>query len=529
MISLLKSKSDFFNLRTIFLSADKLSVHHWQKGKLGSSYLFDVDEAGQMNFKRYLEQSSNTPAYVLIDTIEEEFREDTIPHVFGSDRDALIKRKQGKLFRDAEYHYADFLGRDEQGRRDDKFLFTAITNNQLLTPWLELLDEHKVPVKGVISLPQLLQSFIKHIPDVSKHALVVTMQSISGLRQTFFLDKKLKLSRLSKLPRYGTDPYAPRIDSEVDKIQRYLNSLRLVPNDVPLDVYVLADKRTLEDFDREKTKSPMFKHHLIDIKEVSSKLGLEMEKSIPFIDQLLMVHLFNDRPKNYYASEKDMRYAKMRNMKVAMNVCSVLVLLTSVAYSGYSLMGAIFYQQQSTDAKNKADYYQARYNLAKERLPETPVDSYQIKTAVDAIDTIKQYKSSPYEMLSILGSNLVNFPQVQLDSFDWSFSMDPYRDTVASSDSINYEQSAEESNEVPKFYQISNIKARLEPFDGNYREAIATVNQFVETLKSEKEVYDVSIESLPLDISSESTLQGDADKQEKTALFSLRAVVGVYE
>ena len=42
--------------------------------------------------------------------------------------------------------------------------------------------------------------------------------------------------------------------------------------------------------------------------------------------------------------------------------------------------------------------------------------------------------------------------------------------------------------------------------------AIETVNNFAETLRNNELVHDVSIESFPLDISSDSTLQGDAKK-----------------
>lgn len=78
-----------------------------------------------------------------------------------------------------------------------------------------------------------------------------------------------------------------------------------------------------------------------------------------------------------------------------------------------------------------------------------------------------------------------------------------------------------------KYYQISNLKAHIEPFDGNYREAIAMVNKFAESLRSADSAYEISIESFPLDISSSATLQGDAETTGKEALFALRAVIGV--
>ncbi|MEM7026666.1 MAG: hypothetical protein AAF410_00390 [Pseudomonadota bacterium] len=528
MISSLKSRSDFFNARAINISADKLSVYHWERGSLVSSYLFDVDEAGQENFKKYLSEAANTPLYVLVDLIEEEFRQDSIPHVFGADKDALIKRKQSRLFRDSGFQHAEFQERDEEGRRDDNYLFMALTKNDLLEPWLELLDEHKVPIKAVLSLPQLLQTFLKRLPDVSDYALLVSMQSISGLRQSFFLNKKLKLSRLSKLPRFGTESYAPRISAEIEKIQRYVNSLRLIPNDKRLDIYIQADRKTLDEFQSKRPSLPNVTYHYLDINELAGSFNLQIEKGFPFSDQLFISHLLEQGAVNYYAKPKNLRYSKMRNTRIAMNLCSILLFLGGVVFSGYSVMNGLIYKQQAEDAKVKTDFYQGRYNLARERLPETVVDSYKVKTAVDAAGTLGDYKSTPYNSLVIIGKTLQLFPEIKLDDINWAYSVSP----VINNDSNNVatrvipaSQNTEDENY--KYFHISTLNAHIDAFDGDFRKAIATVNSFAERLKQVDSVYDVTVTSMPLDISSNATLQGAAGASQKEALFSLQAVIGI--
>ena len=518
MISLLRSKFDLFNSRAVYLSADKLSVYHLNRGKLGSTYLFDVDDVGRANFGRYLQETPNTPTYLLLDIIEEEFRLDTIPHVFGSDRKALIERKQSRLFRDAVYFYTENQGREEEGRHDDKVLFMALTNYEIIKPWLDLLDNNKVPLTGIISLPQLIQSYIKTLPDISNHALIVTLQSISGLRQTFFQNKLLKISRLSKLPRYGTVPYAPKVNSEIEKIQRYLNSLRLIPNDAALDIYIIADKSVLDEMERQKASSSMIKKHYLDVNKLVQSAGLDSDLSTPFSDQLFIYHLLTIRPENCYASKKEMRYSSMRKMRIAMNSVSVLMLIISFIYSGLYFMDGITLKQQSEDSKNKADFYQARYNLAKERLPKTPVEPAQIKVAVDAVKTLNDYRSTPYEMMSFLGKTLEKFPSIKLEDMEWNFSVDP---------KTNSDKPVNAENKSYKYFQIASIKARIVPFDGNYREAISTVNKFAETLRSSEVAYAVSILSFPLDISSTARLQGGSNAVGKEALFSLKAVIGI--
>jgi hypothetical protein len=523
-----KSKSDFFNRRALFISAEKMSVYHWEKGELGSSYLFDLDSVGRDNFERYLKESENTPMTILVDVIEEEFRQDTIPHVFGSDRQALIERKQARLFRDADHVYVQNQGREEEGRRDDRLLFMALTKQEVVKPWLELLDKYKVPVKGILSVSLLLQSYIKTLPDISDHALLVTMQSISGLRQTFFQNKELKISRLSKLARYGTESYAPRVESEVEKIQRYLNSLRLIPNDASLDVYIFADKSTLDELDKRKISLPMVRTHYYDVNKLFKLSVTGISHAVPFCDQLLLNHLLGNQPKNCYASSYEMRYSKLRNMRYALNITSASLLFFGLIYSSLNFMGGLTYKQESESSKSKADFYQVRYNLARERLPKTPVEPAQIKLAVDAVATLEEYKSTPYEMLSFIGQSLEKFPNIKLDNLDWKFSIDPNKGTATSIEENSSNLILDTvSGDVVKYYQISNLNAHIEPFDGNYREAIAMVNKFAETLRGIDSTYSISIESFPLDISSTATLQGNAKSSGKAALFSLRAVIGV--
>ena len=94
-------------------------MYHWYNGRIASSYLFDINDEGREYFERYLRQTPNSPIYIMVDVFEEEYRRETIPHVFGPDRQALLSRKQDRLFRDTPYTYTQTQGREEEGRRDE--------------------------------------------------------------------------------------------------------------------------------------------------------------------------------------------------------------------------------------------------------------------------------------------------------------------------------------------------------------------------------------------------------------------------
>ncbi len=539
MISSRKLNFDFSKRRALFISAQKAAVYHWDKGELGSSYLFDVNDEGREYFRRYLRETLNIPVYLIVDVFEEEFKSDTVPHVYGGDRSAIFERKKARLFRETPYYNARVLGREETGRKDDRVLFSAITNPKLIRTWVNLLEEHKIPLAGIYSVPLLTKSLLKLLPEPAANCLIVSIQSISGLRQTFIHNDQLRISRLVQLPRYGTEPYAPLIREEVDKIRRYLNSLRLASLDEPLDrslnIYFLCAGNLLEELQAEYSGASPSRLHFLDINDLLEKSGSTRRVSSPFSDQLLVRELLKQKPANCYASPAERRYNTMRNMRISMLAASTLLLVASVAWSGYAFMQGLDYRQNTLLAQNKTSFYTDRYQIAREGLPQTPVDAEDLQTAVDIAEKLADYKADMQKMISLISAGLNRYPAIRLQDFQWINSLDPNLRIGAAGQAGGQRPGGYagagtvvgDPQNTWDYYQIAEIDAEVRPFDGNYRIAIALINEFSETLRSRENVYDVSIVSMPLDVSSEASLQGSASAVQREARFSVRVVLGV--
>ncbi|MFT5132224.1 MAG: hypothetical protein ACI9SC_000689 [Gammaproteobacteria bacterium] len=533
MISSLTSKFRYFDRRALFISAHKAAVYHWDKGEIANSYLFDINEEGRRQFERYLTQTPNSPFYILADVFEEEYRRETIPHVFGPDRQALLNRKQDRLFRDTPYTYTEIQGRDTEGRRDDNILLTAITNPNLIKPWVEMLDVHKIPVAGIYSLPLLVSSLLKSRSELASHTLVVSLQSISGLRQTFIQKGELRISRLIQMPRYGTTPYAPLIADEAEKIQRYLNSLRLIPGDEVMDICFLLTGDLGKELKEELEKSGLSNYQIIDINELAAESGLQTKVTSPFCDQLFVSKLLKNAPVNHYGSPSERRYFSMRRLRYAMLATSLLLMIAGVLWSGYNLFNGLSSKQQSIAADLRKQFYSARYDMARERLPETPVEPIDLQQAVELSDTLGKYKTSPLAMIKVISKGLNRFPGIQLKNIQWVTSIDPNVELGGKSEVNTNKQNNIGFSGVSftdtgyLFYHVAFIEGRLDPFDGDFRKAISTINEYAEILRKVKSVHDVSIITLPLDVSSSTSLQGNTQLQSKVADFSIRLVVGL--
>jgi hypothetical protein len=531
MISLPRSSFELAPRRALFLSAHKAAVYQWKGGDLGSSFLFDANEEGRELFARYLKESQNAPMFVLVDVFEEEFRRDTIPHVFGSDREAIVARKKARAFRDTPFFNYVVEGRETDGRRDDRILMTAITNANHVRPWLKLLDDHKVPLAGVTSVPIFTKSLAKLLPEQKDSMLIVSLQSISGLRQTFIHKGDLRISRLVQMPRYGTEPYGPQIREEVEKIRRYLSSLRLASTEEAVDIYFLVTGDLHAELEAAYKDSGFSRYHVLDINDLMAAAGSKRRLSTPFSDQLLVHQLLQQRAANAYASASDRRYLTMRRLRQSMYAASAVFLAASVAWSGLNFLGGLTLKQGSIAAQRKTEFYSARYQMARERLPQTPVEPADIQIAVDLADALGKYRATPLDMMKLLSAGLQKVPQVQLNSIDWAARLSPYADVRkdASTAAAPAPQPAPAGTEQARYryYQIAVVDARLDPFDGNFRKAIATINSFAEALRSMDSVYDVQIKSMPLDTSSSASLQGNAAAEQRNAVFTMRVVLGI--
>ncbi len=540
MISSLRSRFDLFDRRAIYITGDKIAVYHWRSGGLADGFLFEATDAGFAQFAHYLEESPNIPVYLVVDVVEEEYRQDTMPHVVGRDRRAVIQRKLLRLFRNTPYQYAQVQGREPEGRKDDRLLLTALTNPDQLDPIIRLFSDNKVPLAGVYSLPAISKLLLDRLGAKSANLLLVTLHGASGLRQTYFRDQELKVSRLAKMPRYGSVPYAPHVLGELDKFRRYLVSLRLLNRDAPLDIFIISGGDLLGELRHQTRAVEQVRFHLVNVAEVGRRLGISGALTTPYSDVLFAHLLLDNEPANQYAPKHQGRYYRLFKTRVGMMAAAALLLLGGSVWSGFNVIEAVSLKQQASDAQQKAAYYRDRYEMARQRLPSTNnLAPRDIKAAVDTVDALYRHRAQPQEMMRAVSSALEGFPPLRLDRIDWVAAQDPNAD-------LNPQQTAATGTERPAaiadpglvgsepaksylYYQIAEVQGHIEPFHGDYRAALAMVDRFEKALSSQEDVFQVQVIRQPLDVSSAANLEGASDEPlaGRIAEFSVRVVMGI--
>ncbi len=528
----LSSSFDFSPRRAACLIADKLFVYHWENKGLTKALMFDANDAGVNAFSHYLSNSDKWQTYFMVDLIEEEFRIDSVPHVLGPDKRALFERKLERYFRGTSFRHSEIQGRDQLGRKDDIALFSALTRPDAITPWLEALERAKVPVVGLYSRALLAPTVLKKSGLPLDNCLLVTLHNPSGLRQTYVKNGKVKLSRLAKLPRKGTIPYGPFLLDEIEKVHQYLKNQRLLKSDENLRAVIITNNSLIEELKKLPARSEQISFLLADSHSLAVKSGMKKAKGSLYADALFAHVLLETKPQNIYATKNEKRYYNLHRLRKGLFASAISVFLGSAIWSSFTLVEGVSLKQEQVTAQRKADFYQARYRLAKEGLPDTPVEPYELETAVNLVHELAERKATPAPIMDVISDSLVRFADLQIDMLDWQVSHDPNKGFELKATADNAQpNSFIDQDEKYLYYQVAKLRGYVSPFDGNYRKALDAINFFAEALRSNDKVVHVAIHQLPLDISSTASLEGNVvDKgglDSKQTGFAMRIVLGV--
>ena len=491
-----------------------------------------MQEEGLERFSAYLAEEPLDPVYVLVDLVEEEFREDTIPRVIGPDRRALMEARRRRLFSDPTYGCSFKLGRVAKGSRNDRMLFTALTRPQRLTPWLQAIARNRVPLAGVHSLPMLTEQMLEWIRIETSPALVVTWQRAGGLRQTCFVDGRVKLSRLAA-PHFGVGDDAEILRREVEKVHRYLVRHGLLAADQDLDVHIVSHSSLQEAIDRLAPSSPSIRYHFVSLSDVGRRLGIAEAEDLRCCDRIFVSLMARRVPRHQYAPAREIRAYALHRARAGIQAAGVLVLAGGLFGGGSGLADAYDAGRLAHSLKAQADLYRHRYDEARTRLPATPVEVSALQLAVETAERLRDARRTPDAMLSALSRCLDLQPGVRLESIDWSAGAGyfPVRQPAEAS-SLALESGAQHGTPGSAHVPVLTVdfQGRIEPFDGDYRRALEQVDVLSDSLRALGGVFDVEVLSLPLDIGSGSSLRGDAGARAGAAEapFSLRILWDPY-
>ena len=473
----------------LLVRASGARLFRGSRRSLGPVVDFPADEAGRAALRRYLERAAPPPIHLLVDLIEEDFQRETTPHVHGRARRAVLATRSARLFPATPHVSARREGRVAEGRRDDRILFSAIVRPERLDPWIDSLRGHEVA--GIHSFPIVSAELLPLLGAGAGRVLLVTESGERNLRQTFFEDGRLALSRLATLPPGEPEDRARHIVAEVERLVHHLDRSGHSPEE--LTFRLVGDAPLLAAIRSSKTPRELIEG-LVDTASVEHRLGRRsrgraVERdggSTGGGDRLFARLVLGRRPSNHYATATVLAVHRTKQAGRALKAAGFVLFLAGGAWSGaaWHRSGDLAAATEALDREAAA--VEGRYRA--ERRPESGVRPGDLRLAVETAQRLGANRVGAVPVLRTLGEALAGFPDLRIESLEW----------FEISDREGWPDQPREDAPRERF-RVIDLRGRVEPFAGHYRAAGDEVFRFVDGLEALPRLSGVDVTDLPRD------------------------------
>jgi len=530
--------------RILYFSGYRMVVQEWQGQSLQSSIYFEPDEQGLDLFESYLQSIGNVDLSLLVDLIEEEFRQIKMPHLSGNDKKEANERQFGRLFRNSTFRHSRVQYREKTGRKDDMVMFTGLTNPELLTPWLEIIKRNRKSLVGILTQPLVSSRLLPLLdPEYKKHCVILVSQQVpSNLRQTVFYKGHIILSRLVPIASFYQGNYSADLLRDIESTQRYMFSQRILERNETIKVHILCNKRHYEELQKACEREQWFDAQLHEVNALLEKQKIKVPDELDFASTQFIWTALQKNYENHYARAEDRSYFYHRLGSQGLKLLASFMLSLGLGVSLYYGGQGYLFQSGTTELKSQQIRYQGKFNQLSQSKVDLPASTQELKATVEAAEIIERnYLRAPDETLIRISQDLSLFEDIRLNKLDWFIADNEHRTTVQEVQWLTKKKrSRRDRNKKPArkdfkgYYEIIILDGELLHFQGNYRYALSLLDDLEATLTESGFYYSVDVLERPIDTSNRATLAGDAGateslKRQLEARFRIRLVREVPE
>jgi hypothetical protein len=476
-------------------SAFHLSAAVWNRGRLTVCRSFEDEPEGHAAFQTFLQTVTGIPVYLTADTVDEDYRFETLPHASGNDRREMLERKLRQLYRSTPFYGAALQDREKEKRRDDRYLLSALTNGEVFAPWLQMLMSAKAPVSGVFPLPLVTLGAVKRLGLAEPNLLLVSRHA-AGVRQTFVKDQVFRISRLTPTPADDNNP-EDAFAEEIRNTRMYLDALNITHVEDLVTVVILDQDGSLASLGPRIVagrRNVRWVHVSGD--ELASKIGLDramMERSqdaLPLHLLGLYAPTLNLAPPTVTAGYR--RYRLSRMVYAGAGVLGVV----GIAWIGVNAYRVLDLKQERARVLAETQRQQNLYQEITRTFPPTPTALERLRPTVEVANRIAAMGRLPDKAYLAVSQGLDANPGITLTSLTWRHGR------VAAADTMQFAQSA-----------LLEIELLAPP--GDIGAALTAVNKLVKDLARHEAVASARTTRLPVNLGSGATMRGNTTDPRK--------------
>jgi hypothetical protein len=492
----------------LYFTASEHVLYRWAGGGLVLEARFPADDSGLEEFRAHLRGRRGSLVYVVADLAGEDFHEDQIPYLRGSDRQAVVQRRLAQRYRDTRLAAAISLGIATGERRNERLLLASFTNTQQFTAWLDALAESGARLSGVYSAPLLAPALAARLGTRSGRCFVVSANS-AGLRQCYVEDGRLRFARLERMSDMAPEALAAFVRAETLRLLQYLSTLRALPREgPPIQVLVLAPAAERAAYQQALVSDTRLAFHTIALEEAAKKAGIKRLPAGAGGEQLTLHLAVRQPPSEQFARLEDRRAFVLWRLQRAIATAGAVGFLACALFAGWHWLDLMAMRDQVATQKRAAKTASDSYQRITASFPVTQTTTENLKATVVEFTKVATQSASPEPALLYLSRVMEKFPQMEVESVGWRVSRAGERGEAAAAGESPAAKAAAAATPGESL-QILEVTGRVHAIKrSDYRAITEEVQRFERALAADPG-WRVLGRTLPFDVTSEGTLSGE--------------------
>ncbi len=379
------------------------------------NFISHANEEGLKEFEAILSRDSKAPIYLIVDSMDQSFVQQSLPPISPLGVKKLIKRRLDRdLASDMVKGYV-LLERDMSGRRDWNFLMVSLENSPHLHVWYDFIERVDNRLQGIYLLSVEAENIIKNIDrvinppkkdkkskaEIPRWKFFVTHNKVGGFRQVILKDGRIIFTRLTQpVGELTTDVIAGNIEQEMASTVEYMKRLSFSPSQ-GLEIYIIASVDINNALDL--SKIPSVKIHKFTPFEVAGFFGITgaAQQSDQFGDVVMSAFIACTRvhrlvlflPK---AVKINQIYNLMRYQRTFVGLCVLGMLI----YGGMLAIGLMQKYTEIENLKQKKAIQQRKLDEINADVQKSGIDVIKVSDTIALYQQLNNEAQSPLKLLA---------------------------------------------------------------------------------------------------------------------------------
>jgi len=489
-----------------------ISAALWSGRRLVGCRGFEDDDAGHAAFQNLLRSTSGVPVYLMADTVDEDYRFETLPHASGSDRREMLERKLKQLYRSTPFYGSELQQREGDKRRDDRYLFAALTNPEVFNPWLQLLLAAKAPVAGVFPLPIVSLALANRLGLQDPNVLLVSRHN-AGVRQTFLKERRFRISRLTPV-RAGDHGAQDYYAEEIRNTRMYLDALNVTHVEDVVTVAIVDPDGSLQSLGERIVQGRRNVRWVrIGPEELIAKVGIS-RASLEAGEDSLHLHLLGLQTPGINLAPPTLTsgYGRYRASR-AIYAASAAAALVGLTWAGLNLYEVLDLKGQQRETVAQSQAQQATYQENTRSYPPSPAPPARLKLTVEVVKQIAANARLPDQTFRVVSQALDVNPEIELTGLSW-----------------RHDRQAVPPGSPPgQLVQFAKLQLQMMAKPSDQKALLASINRFLKDLSRSELVSTAHTVKLPVNLASSAKLSGSTAnprrEQPQLAQFEVEVVL----